>query len=150
MIEWLDVGYLGLFLASFLAATIVPFSSEAILTAVLMAGFNPIWALITATLGNWLGGLTSYYIGYWGKYQWIEKYLRIPSEKSERFKIYVKGKEGWIAIFTWLPFVGDILAVALGLLKAPFLNVCIWMLIGKMARYAAWGYLTLRGMELIQ
>lgn len=137
-----ELGYWGLFFASFLAATVVPFSSEAILSGMIVADFNPVFCLISATLGNWLGGVSSYYIGYLGKENWIEKYLRIKKEKTDRFKLLIKGKEVWIAFFCWLPFIGDVIAVVLGLLKINFLNVSIGMFIGKAIRYIVWGYIT--------
>ena len=138
-----ELGYWGLFLASFLAATVVPFSSEAILSAMIVADFNPVYCLIAATFGNWFGGISSYYIGYMGKEAWIVKYLRIPKEKTDRFKQRIQGKEAWIAFFCWLPFVGDVIAVVLGLLKINFLNVSMGMLVGKAVRYVIWGYFTI-------
>ena len=138
-----ELGYWGLFLASFLAATVVPFSSEAILSGMIIADYNPVFSLIAATFGNWFGGLSSYYIGFLGKEFWIEKYLRIPKAKTERFKLLIKGKEVWIAFFCWLPFIGDVIAVVLGLLKVNFINVSIGMFIGKAVRYLVWAYLTI-------
>lgn len=138
-----ELGYWGLFLASFLAATVVPFSSEVILSGMLAAGYATIPSLILATLGNWLGGLTSFYLGFLGKEAWIEKYLRISKTKIERFKTFIAGKEAWIAFFCWLPLVGDVIAVALGLLHVSPLRVGIGMLIGKAVRYAVWAYFTL-------
>ncbi len=145
-----ELGYPLLFLASFLAATIVPFSSELILSGMLVAGFDPYVSLIIATLGNWFGGLISYWFGWLGKWKWIEKYLRISEVKMERVHTKIKGKEGWIAFFCWLPIVGDMLAVALGLIKSNFYRSALWMLIGKGARYAVWGYLTMQTLRLIQ
>ena len=55
----LDYGYLGLFLGSFLAATVFPFSSDVLLVGMLLAGGNPVVTVVVATAGNWLGGLTS-------------------------------------------------------------------------------------------
>lgn len=138
-----ELGYWGLFLASFLAATVVPFSSEAILSGLIYAGYKPLICLAAATVGNWLGGLTSFYLGYLGKEQWIEKYLRISKDKTHKFKEKIKGKEGWIAFFCWLPFIGDIIAVVLGLLKQNFMNVAFGMLIGKAVRYVVWAYFTI-------
>jgi len=138
-----ELGYWGLFLASFLAATVVPFSSEAILSGMIIADYNPVFSLIAATLGNWLGGLSSYYIGYIGKIEWIEKYLKIKQEKTEKFALIIKGKEVWIAFFCWLPFIGDVIAVALGLLRVNFINVSIGMLVGKGFRYLIWAYFTI-------
>lgn len=71
--EWLlNLGYFGLFLGSFVAATVVPFSSDVQLVAMLAAGGNVWFCVVVATLGNWLGGLTSYWLGWLGKWEWIE------------------------------------------------------------------------------
>lgn len=145
-----ELGYPLLFISSFLAATILPFSSELILSGMLVAGFDPYISLLVATVGNWLGGLTSYWIGWLGKWSWIERYLRISMEKIKKIHALISGKEGWIAFFCWLPVVGDALAVALGLLKANFYQSALWMLVGKASRYAVWGYLTLQTLQLIQ
>lgn len=145
-----ELGYPLLFLASFLAATVVPFSSELVLSGMLVAGFDPYISLIVATIGNWMGGLTSYGLGWLGKWQWIEKYLRISTAKMAKVHAKIEGKEGWISFFCWLPIVGDALAVALGLIKSNFYRTALWMLIGKGARYALWGYLTMQTLRLIQ
>ena len=68
--EW---GYIGLFIGTFLAATIIPFSSEFLIIGILMAGANPVVSFFIATTGNWLGGLTSYWLCYIGKWEWIDK-----------------------------------------------------------------------------
>ncbi len=146
---WTDLGYLGLFLASFLAATVVPFSSEFVLSGVLAAGGDPVISLITATAGNWLGGLTSYWIGWLGKFEWIEKYLRIPRAKLEKAREKVIGKEGWIAFFSWLPGIGDLIAVLLGLLKTRFWLTAIGMLVGKALRYIVWAFMTLEILDYL-
>ena len=62
-VEW---GYLGLFLSSFLGATIIPLSSEIVLSLLLTQGFDIKLSIIIATIGNWLGGLSSYYLGSLG------------------------------------------------------------------------------------
>ncbi len=145
-----ELSYSLLFFASFLAATVVPFSSEVILSGVLAAGFDPAITLLVASMGNWLGGLTSYGVGWIGKWHWIEKYLRIPEKRISSWNKKIEGREGWIAFFCWLPFVGDALAVALGLLKTNFYRTALWMLIGKTLRYIVWGYLTLQTLQIIQ
>jgi len=76
-----DYSLWGLFLASFLAATVVPFSSEALLSYLIINGTDPYTAILVASAGNWLGGMSSFGIGYLGKWEWIEKYLRIKREK---------------------------------------------------------------------
>ena len=59
----IELGYLGLFIASFLAATVVPFSSEVIFSAMVFGGFDEWTCVLIATVGNWLGGMTCYYLG---------------------------------------------------------------------------------------
>jgi membrane protein YqaA with SNARE-associated domain len=82
----------GLFLASFLAATVVPFSSEALLSYLIINGTDAYTAVLVASAGNWLGGMSSYAIGYLGKWEWIEKYLRIKRETIEKWhnRLYIK------------------------------------------------------------
>ena len=63
----LEYGYIGLFVGSFLAATIFPFSSDVLLVGMLLAGGDPYITVVVATMGNWIGGLTSYWIGWLGK-----------------------------------------------------------------------------------
>lgn len=132
---WLDWGYWGLFLASFLAATIIPFSSEALVALMLAGPFSKTGILLTATAGNWLGGLSGYGLGYLAKWDWIEKYLRIKKEKVYRWQIRIERYGSILAFFCWLPGVGDILAVALGIFRVSWHKVFIWMLAGKFLRY---------------
>lgn len=85
--SWLEsLGLLGLFLGTFLAATIVPFSSDALYVAVLMATHNPVGCLVVGTLGNWLGSVTTYWIGRIGRWEWIERWFKVSPEAMERQK----------------------------------------------------------------
>ena len=115
----------------------------------LIAGFDPILSLTVATIGNWLGGMSSYGLGWLGKWDWIEKYLKVPQEKILNLHNRIEGHERWIAFLCWLPFVGDALAIALGFLRTNLLRTAFWMLIGKALRYAVWGYLTIKTLELL-
>lgn len=141
MSNLLDLGYIGLFIASFLAATIIPFSSEIILSGMLLSGLDPWSCVWVATLGNWLGGMTSYYLGLLGKVEWIEKYLRIKHEKIEKFSLHVQKYGDWFAFLSFVPFIGDVIAVATGFFKCNWWKVAIAMLLGKMGRYIVWMYL---------
>lgn len=142
MTELFEYGYAGLFIASFVAATIIPLSSEALLGLMIYNGYNIPLSITVATIGNSLGGMTSYYLGYLGKWEWLEKYFRIKKEKIAAFqkKIYKRG--GIAAFFTWLPFVGDLIAVSLGVLRCNVWMVAVFMFAGKLARYLVWAYLT--------
>ena len=143
--EW---GYLGLFFASFLAATIIPFlSSEALLSLMIVNQYNLGTVLLVATIGNWLGGLSCYYIGWLGKWDLIEKHLKIKVVTLERLKPKADRWGAPLAFFCWIPVIGDPLAVGLGLFKTNPISVALWILIGKGIRYLVWAYITFSGMN---
>ena len=137
----ISLGYVGLFLASFLASTIIPISSEIVLTALIALKFNVWTCIFVATAGNFLGGLTTYGLGYLGKWEWIEKLFKKSKEDIEKFQNKVK-KAGIIAAtFTWLPFIGDLVALSLGFLRFKPTPVFFMMLIGRFGRFIVSGLL---------
>ena len=136
--DWLlELGYAGLFVGSFLAATVVPFSADVLLIGMLVAGGSPWIVIAIATAGNFLGGLTSYAIGRLGEWEWIEK-LGVKPETLERQKTRIDRYGAWIALLSWVPFVGDIFAVALGFYRVKFVPSALFMLIGKAGRFVMW------------
>ena len=134
----LDWGYLGLFVGSFLASTIIPFSSEFLLIALLLAGGNPWTCFAVATAGNGLGSLTCYSLGYLGKWEWIEKWLRVKQEKLEKQQQIIRKWSSLVALFCWLPIVGDVFAVGLGFYRIPFWKTAVLMFVGKALRFLFW------------
>ena len=134
----LDWGYIGLFIGSFVAATIVPFSSDVLLVGILAAGGNVWLSVLVATVGNWAGGLTSYWIGWIGRWEWIEKYLKLDAKKLQKVQDWIAGKGSWMGFFVFLPGIGDFIAVALGFLRANVWIVAISMFLGKAIRYWVW------------
>jgi membrane protein YqaA with SNARE-associated domain len=150
MLEFLiTYGYIGLFIACFLAATILPFSSDIVFGALILDGrLDPIACLIVATIGNWLGGMVNYYLGLLGKIEWIEKYLRVKKEKIDRMQKWLHGKGAYISFFSFLPGIGDLIALALGFMRVRPLPVAISMLAGKLARYFVTWYLVEWGVKL--
>lgn len=133
----MDLGLVGLFIGSFLAATVVPFSADVLLIGMLVAGGSPWIVVAIATAGNFLGGLTSYAIGRIGKWEWIEK-LGVKPETLEKHKARIDKYGAWIALLSWVPFVGDVFAVALGFFRVKFVPSAIFMFIGKAGRFAMW------------
>lgn len=137
--EWLlDLGYIGLFLGSMLAATIIPFSSDFLLIGMLAAGGSVVPTVIAASLGNWAGGMISYGMGRLGKWKWIEKWFKVKPETLEKQKARVDKYGAGLAFFSWLPGIGDLLAIALGFYKVDVWKVTLFMLIGKSARFVMW------------
>ncbi len=141
MIEFLlNWGYIGLFIASFLAATVLPFSSEVVFAWLIAAGLD-IWTCIfIATFGNTLGGLTAYWVGSLGKTEWIEKYFGIKKEKIDKTQQWLQGKGSIMGFFAFVPAVGDAIIVALGFMRANLWKVAISMTMGKFLRYIVVGF----------
>lgn len=137
----LDWGYAGLFIGAFASATVLPFSSDILLVGMLAAGANPYTAISVATVGNWLGGLTSYWVGWAGKWKWIERWTGVKRGKLERQKARVEKWGVWLSLLTWLPIVGDLLAVALGFYRVNFKTSALWMFVGRAARFIMWALL---------
>lgn len=129
-----EYGYLGLFLASFLAATILPVASEIFLTTMLFMGFEPWTCIIVATAGNTSGAWLNYGIGYLGKPVWLQK-LGAKPEAIDRWQVQIHRYGSWMALLCWLPLIGDIIGIALGFFRAPWFPTFILMGIGKLFRY---------------
>ena len=123
-----------------MAATVIPFSSEAHF-ALVVTKDNFIVAIIAATLGNTLGGLSSYYLGWLAKWYWIEKYLKVRPEKANKLKSRIQKHGGWLGFLCWMPFIGDLFAVALGVFRASFALTTITMFTGKTIRYIIISYI---------
>lgn len=141
MIDFLlNWGYIGLFIASFLAATVLPFSSEVVFAGLIAAGLD-IWTCIfIATLGNTLGGLTAYWVGSLGKTEWIEKYFGIKKEKIDKTQLWLQDKGAIMGFFAFVPAVGDAIIVALGFMRANLWKVALSMTMGKFLRYIVVGF----------
>lgn len=135
-------GYIGLFIGAFLAGSAVPFSSETLLIACVGGlKMSPTTCLITASIGNVLGGLTCYYIGSLGRLEWIEEYLHVKKEKLEKAKAIATKYGAWVAFFSFIPLLGSAILIALGIMRANWRIMCLSMVAGKCFRYAIviWG-----------
>lgn len=135
-----EYGYWGLFAASFCAATILPFSSEAILVILLAHGYDPVATVATATAGNVLGSLTNYGLGFFGSRMVFHSFLKMPEQKI-RAAMYRFRKFGAASLlFAWVPVIGDPLTVVAGMLKINFVLFITLVTIGKGLRYifVAW------------
>jgi membrane protein YqaA with SNARE-associated domain len=131
MQEWISPagGLAGLFAASFIASTVVPLSSEAVLFGFLKLypeQFVP--ALALATLGNTLGGLTSYFIGRLLP-------VRIQQRVDPRALAWLRRYGSPLTFFAWLPVAGDALCIAAGWLRLNGLRVTLFMAAGRLLRY---------------
>jgi membrane protein YqaA with SNARE-associated domain len=134
---WLEMGLLGLFLASFLAATILPFSSEFVLLSMTVGPWGTPELWVVASLGNWLGGMSSYGLGRLGDPDRIARWLRTDLAKAQAWRVRLERQGAWAAWLCWLPIIGDPIAIALGLGRTHLLTTALFMFLGKALRYAA-------------
>ena len=131
-IEW---GYIGLFLSALIAGSILPFSSEVVLTVLVQMGADPTISLLSASIGNTVGGLICYWLGYLGNMEWIERWLKIDKQKMDKVSGFVQRRGAWMGLFGVLPWVGEVIIVLLGLMRANVYITTITMFIGKFVRY---------------
>jgi len=133
-----------LFILSFLAATIVPIGSEWLLIVMILGNFSPTQTVITATVGNYLGGCTTYFIGIYGSDFIINKLLRIgESELIRAEKLYTK-YGSWSLFLSWLPVVGDPLCLLAGIFRIGFIRFSLLVFSGKFLRYTTLAILTVQ------
>lgn len=110
-----DWGGPGLLVISFLAATLLPFSSEAGVVGALALGLDPISVLIWASVGNCLGVTLNYVLGRWGSEHVIDRSLN--SRAGRRALAWSERYGKWGLLLSWLPLIGDPLTLAAGILR---------------------------------
>ncbi|ELY5827050.1 YqaA family protein [Cronobacter turicensis] len=131
---------LSLFTSSFLSATLLPGSSEAVLVALLVSVKTAPWLLVlTATIGNSLGGLTNVILGRLFP-------LRESSRWQERAQDWLQRFGAPALLLSWLPLVGDLLCLLAGWLRLPWGPVIFFLCLGKALRYIIIAAATLQGM----
>ena len=136
IIEFLtQYGYWGMLLAAFLAGSFFPFSSEAVMVAMMASGLDPWLLMIYGTIGNVLGSVVNYYVGRLGKMEWIEKYLHVKKKNLDRAHRFVEGHGAWMGFFAFLPVIGSAITIVLGLMRSNVVVTFIAITLGKLFRY---------------
>lgn len=136
----INYGYWGMFVAAFIAGSVFPFSSEAVMAGLQLAGLSPVYLLIWGTVGNVAGSMFNYWIGSLGKLEWIEKYLHVKREKVIKTQQFMEQKGAWMGVLCFLPILGSVIAVTMGYMRANIYISFISILIGKAVRYAVLVY----------
>ena len=126
--------YLTLFISALISATLFPLGSEAILLYDLNEGYSTLWLLVWATMGNTLGAVVNYILGYQGE-KFLEQKNLMNKEKFTKFTTLFEKYGAYTLLLSWLPLVGDFFTLAGGVARYPFLNFFLLVLVAKLGRY---------------
>jgi membrane protein YqaA with SNARE-associated domain len=134
--------YLSLFFISFLAATILPFSSELTLAGLIStSNYDNLLLLIIASFGNVLGSVVNWGLGFYSRNLTTKKWFLFKETQIERSSKWFSKFGKWSLLFAWVPILGDPLTLVAGLLRVRFLDFIILVAIGKVSRYLVIIYL---------
>ena len=128
--------YGGLFLIAFLAATILPAQSEIGLAGLLLSGDYSVALLIAvASLGNTLGAVVNWALGRWIEHFRDRKWFPAKPEQLDKAVGWYHRYGRWSLLLSWMPFIGDPLTLAAGVLREPFWSFLAIVSVAKTARY---------------
>jgi len=143
----IEYGYLGLFIAAFLAASILPFGSEFILTALLFTDSSPVLLVACATFGNVLGSIMNYLLGYYLTAHRVKRYLKISEDRYSKIERFYEKYGLWTLLLAWVPIIGDPITVLAGLLRLNFVWFVAIVSVSKLLRYVV---LTLGILQIVE
>lgn len=135
--QLLQFGYFGLFLASFLAATLVPLSTEVMVVLMAASGFKASALVFAGTVGGYLGCLVNYYMAKYGGKLAFSRFFRVEPGRLENAQRWYAKWGAPLLLFSWLPFIGEAISMSGGLLGIPLPIYSFWVLLGRAARLAA-------------
>ena len=129
-------GFWGMFIAAFVAGSVFPWSSEAIMLGLMAAGLDPVGLVVYGSAGNVLGSMFNYWVGHLGRLDWIERYLHVKKENLDKARRFMGGHVAWIGFFAFLPIIGSAITILLGLMRANLFITVLSITLGKVIRYS--------------
>ena len=130
--------YLLLFASAFLAATLIPVSSEVVLATLSIARAEEIWFLVAlASLGNTLGALVNWVLGRFLHRYRDRRWYPVTPQQHERAADWFRRFGIWSLLLAWVPIIGDPLTLVAGLARVRFLPFLLLVGLGKTGRYLA-------------
>ena len=131
-----DYGYWGMGVLAFLSGSIIPIASEVLLLFFLGIGMNAVLLTVVATIGNTIGGITCFLLGYLADKEMLWRLFRISDKKMKRADELIQKYGYWTAALSFLPALGEVILVALGIMRVNKYKVIAVMALGKFLRYA--------------
>lgn len=127
-----EIGLPAIFIVSFISATVLPMATEPVLFSYVKLNIDQFWwAIMVATIGNTVGGMLTYWMGYGVKKAYSKKN---PAYTSKYFS-WLQRLGAPILLLSWLPIIGDALCAMAGWVKLPWKSVAIYMMLGKLLRF---------------
>ncbi|MCG8492810.1 MAG: DedA family protein [Sneathiellales bacterium] len=137
--------YFGLFASAFLSATLLPGSSEALLSGLVVQGkSDPFLLLLFATSGNVLGSVFNWICGVYLMHFRDRRWFPASPRQIEKVSVWYHKYGIWSLLLAWAPIIGDPLTVVAGLMRAPLPLFLFFVTTGKLARY----WLIIEGVEM--
>ncbi|MGY6704867.1 YqaA family protein [Roseinatronobacter sp.] len=139
----------GLFAAAFLAATIIPFQSEAVFIAMQATNMATVATLVVvASIGNTLGSFVNYAIGARVEQYRDRRWFPAKPAQLDRAQRWFARYGVWSLLLSWAPLLGWFTLVA-GIMRTPLWQFTILVAIAKTVRYILLAWLTLRAVDLM-
>ncbi len=133
---FIDYGMIGMFVCAFVAGSFLPFSSEAVMIALFATTDIDPWAtVVSASVGNILGTMFNYYVGTLGDMDRISRWFHTNPEKLDKAKVWAQKYGGWMGLVTFLPFIGSVIAIAMGLMRCNVWLATATTTFSKFMRY---------------
>jgi len=128
-------GALGLFASAFISSTLAPGASEAVLVYLIVnAEHQPLYLVLVATLGNSMGAMTTFYLGFIASSKYPPK--NINKKRFTQANGYIQRFGSAVLLLSWLPIIGDVLCLAAGWLRLNVIKSLCFITLGKFARYS--------------
>jgi membrane protein YqaA with SNARE-associated domain len=136
--------YIGLFLAAFGAATLLPLQSEALLVGLLLSERYAIWLLLAvATLGNVLGSLVNWWLGTRLEQFKDRRWFPVSPSHLDKARRHYQRYGYWSLLLSWLPIIGDPLTLIAGVMGEPWRRFLVIVTLAKGLRYGVLTWATL-------
>ena len=139
------LAYLGLAASAFVAATVFPLQSEAVLVGLMLAGEQPVWALVlVASVANTAGSVVNWWLGGVIHRYRDRRWFPASPEQLARAEGWYRRWGHWSLMLSWAPIIGDPLTVIAGVLREPLWRFLILVALAKTGRYVTLALITLR------
>ncbi|MBO1540291.1 YqaA family protein [Pseudomonas sp. OA65] len=136
--------YIGLFLAAFGAATLLPLQSEALLVGLLLSERHETWLLLAvATVGNVLGSLVNWWLGTRLEHFKDRRWFPVSPTRLEKARLHYQRFGRWSLLLSWLPIIGDPLTLVAGVMGEPWRRFLLIVALAKGMRYGVLALATL-------